>query len=112
MDTASSAPSISFEYQIMTKELHFTSTSDQSHVRHTLSPAVAGEQLRWPVAICISFWMTFVQPKAHQYHKLIPYMLREFLKIQGTSSVDSDTEVFLDAKRPVHKTERKKIKFS
>lgn len=86
--------------------------SDQSHVCHTLRPAVAREQLRWPVAICISFWMTFMQPKAHKYHKLIPYLLREFLKIHGTISVDSDTEVFLNAKRPVHKGERKKIKFS
>lgn len=94
------------------KNISFTSMSDWSQVCHTLRLAVAREQLRWPVAIFFFFWKNFMQPKAHQYHKLIPYMLREFLKFQGTISVDSDTEVFFDAKRPVHKSEGKKVESS
>lgn len=94
------------------KSTSFTSMCDRSQVCHALRLAGAREQLRLPVAICFFFWKTLMQPKAHQYHKLIPYMQREFLKIQGTISVDSDTEVFFDAKRPVHKSEGKKIKYS
>lgn len=37
---------------------------------------------------------------------------REFLKTQGTISVDFDTEVFLHAKGPAQKSEGKKTKSS
>ena len=37
-------------------------------------------------------------------------MLKEFFKIWGVTSGDSETEVFLDAKRPVRKSEGKKTK--
>lgn len=37
-------------------------------------------------------------------------MLREFFKILGTATGDPETEVFLHAKRPVHKSEGRKTK--
>lgn len=38
-------------------------------------------------------------------------MLKEFLSTHRTTSGGPGTEVFFDARRPVHKTERKKTKF-